>query len=194
MSLKFDEATHRYTFNGVTVPNVTGVLGATLDQFSHVPADRLEYARQLGQAVHTATALYDIDDLVIESVPLTVMPYLEAWIEFRRTTGFKPDTVEERVFNARHFYAGTLDRTGELFGFDSLVDIKSGVLMPSVGPQTAAYLEAKNYRNSAKLSHRYVVQLNHDGTYKLEQLRDKEDFSVFLAALTLSQWRQKNDA
>lgn len=191
--LLFDQAAHRYTFNGVTVPNVTSVLDATLDQFSHVLADRLEYARQLGTAVHTATALYDLDDLVVESVPLTVLPYLEAWIEFRRATGFKPDTVEERVFNARHFYAGTLDRTGELFGVGSLVDIKSGALMPSVGPQTAAYFEAKNHRNSAKLSHRWVVQLNDDGTYKMEQLRDKEDFSVFLAALTLSQWRSKNN-
>lgn len=154
MTLHFDEGAHRYTYNGVMVPNVTSVLEATLDQFAHVPADRLEYAREIGQAVHTATALYDLDDLVFDSVPLAVLPYLEAWIRFRSETGFMPSGIEERVFHPRHFYAGTLDRTGELFGVDSLIDIKSGVLMPSVGPQTAAYLEAKNYRNSSKLKKR----------------------------------------
>lgn len=192
--LAFDETAHRYTHNGVVVPGVTSVLNNTLDSFACVSPEILERARVLGQAVHKATALYDLDDLVIESVDLLVLPYLEAWMKFRRETGFSPDAIEERVFHPRHFYAGTFDRAGPLFGVRSLVDIKSGIVLPSVGPQTAAYLEARNFRRSDKLSARWVVQLNRDGSYRLEQLKAREDFSVFLAALTLSQWRIKNAA
>jgi hypothetical protein len=191
-NLIFDEAAHRYSVNGITVPGVTSVIEACLDQFSGVPLDNLEYARERGQHVHYATALYDMDDLDIETVDIEIYPYLEAWIKFRGDTGFVPTAVEEQVFHKRHFYAGTLDRIGDLFGDLALLDIKSGALMPSVGPQTSAYMEAYNHRNATKIKKRWVCQLNGDGTYRLKELKDREDFSVFLSTLTLHNWRIKN--
>lgn len=191
-NLHFDPDGHVYTRNGLVVPNVTSVIEATLDQFAVVPQDRLDYARELGTAVHEATALYDADDLDIDSLDLAILPYLEAWIQFRSDTGFVPYDIEQRLFHPRHFYAGTLDRTGTLFGKNSLIDIKSGVITPAVGAQTAAYMEARNYRTKDKLTARWVVQLKNDATYRLEQLKGKEDFSVFLSLLCINQWRIKH--
>ena len=190
--LQFDEALHRYSYKGLTVPGVTSVIESCLDSFSGVPAEALEYARQRGTAVHLATALYDLDDLQMDTVDIAILPYLEAWIKFRAETGFAPTHIEEKVFHPRHFYAGALDRIGLFFGEKALMDIKSGALMPSVYPQTAAYAEAHNYRNADKITKRWVVQLRDDGTYRLVELKDKGDFSVFLSALNLHQWRTQH--
>ena len=191
--LEFDEAAHRYSVDGLLVPNVTSVLESTLDTFAGIPDEVLDYAKARGTAVHRATELYDHDDLDIEALDIELFPYLEAWIKFRDDTGFKPLAIEERIFNKRHWYAGTLDRIGYLFGYLSLIDIKSGILItPSAGPQTAAYMEAKNYRNINKIRRRYIVQLQENGTYRLHHMVDKADWSVFLSSLTIYSWRQKH--
>lgn len=193
--LQFNAAAHQYTKDGVLVPNVTGVLEPIID-YAGVPSSTLEFARALGTAVHIATELDDGDDLVEESVDPAVRPYLDAWRKFRHDTGFIPTSIEEQVFSSRHWYAGTLDRQGPSpeNGDDSLIDIKTtSKLMPSTGPQLAAYMEAKNYRKSNKIKRRYAVQLKPDGTYRLQEYADKADFSVFLACLTLHNWSTNHD-
>ena len=192
--LAFDAAAHRYTKDGILVPNVTGVLEPIID-YAGVPAWTLERARQIGSAVHLATELDDRDDLVEDSVATEIVPYLDAWRRFRLETGFVPETIEERVFSPRHWYAGALDRSGPApdNGDPSLFDIKStSTLMPSTGPQLAAYLEARNYRRKDKVKRRFAVQLKPDGTYRLQEYKDKADFSVFLACLTLHNWAVNN--
>lgn len=193
MGLEFNAENHVYTYDGISVPSVTTVLDATLDQFANVPADKLEFAQQRGTAVHTATALYDLDDLDVETLDSQLIPYLDAWISFRKDTGFVPQSIESRLFHKRHWYAGTYDRIGKLFDNDCVIDIKSGALMPSAGPQSAAYFEAYNYHRSEKLKTRWVIQLKPNGTYAVHQMQDKEDLSVFLACHTIFQWRMKND-
>lgn len=191
--IDFDPVTHTYSRNGLVVPGVTSVIESVLDQFAGVPQEVLEQARIRGQHVHKATALYDLDDLDIATLDVALLPFLEAWIKFRKETGFHPLAVEEQIYHPRYHYAGTFDRVGALFGELALIDIKSGAVFPSVGPQSVAYAAAYNHRRADKIRTRWAVQLSADGNYKLHQLKDwNGDFSVFLSALNLRMWRIKN--
>ena len=192
--LVFDPIPHTYTLEGVLVPNVTGIL-EVLGEYAGVPALVLERASAIGTAVHVATELDDKGGLVEESVHPVVRPFLDAWRKFRHDTGYAPDSIEERVFSKRHWYAGTLDRSGPSHdtGKPALIDIKTTAnLMPAVGPQLAAYQEAKNYRNATKIVHRYAVQLKKDGNYHVEEYRDPGDLGTFLSCLNIYHWRNKH--
>ena len=88
-AVDFDPATHTYTSEGRRVPSVTQCIDR-LNDYSMVPADLLERKRELGTAVHQATALYDQDDLDWGSVADEVYPYLEAGSSFEMTPGSRP--------------------------------------------------------------------------------------------------------
>lgn len=184
-ALHFDEPTHTYKVGGRVVPSVTQILAAVDRDLWRVPTSILEAAAALGSAVHKATELDDLDDLDEESLAAPVAPYLAAWRRFRAETGFAPVTIEERLHNAMYGYCGTLDRVGHLDGQLALLDIKSGVAWPSHGPQTAAYQDAYERQSGKKIDLRLVVYLRDDGTYRMVAQRDKTDWSVFLAALTI---------
>jgi len=182
--LSFDPDRHRYFWDGVPVPSVTRVLQSTrLVDFSGINAEVLAYARSLGTSVHIATALDDTGDLVPESVPDVVAPYLAAWRRFRAECEFVPDRVEHRIFNHAYRYAGTLDRTGRMRKTPVLVDVKTGQPTRAAGYQTAAYLAALPRQEWRRK--RFAVHLNPDGTYRLVPYLDRGDLAVFLAALTI---------
>lgn len=192
--LIFDEATHTYTMNGVRVPGVTTILSPLVD-LSSIPARILKHAADRGTAVHYGTELYDEDNLDWDSLTPELLPYIEAWVDFRASTGFKPQRIEERIFHPGLFYAGTLDRTGYIDGELAVLDIKtSKTLYPTVGMQLAAYAEAMNASNPTAEKHtgRYAVQLKSDGTWKLQRYTDKSDWSVFVALRTLVGWADTN--
>jgi hypothetical protein len=203
--LQFDEARHEYTVDGRVVPNVTRIID-WMNDYAHVPADVMQRARELGTAVHLATALYDNDNLDESSVDPAVRPYLEAWIEFRAAQGFTPLLVEHRIHSAVHGYAGTLDRVGLLRGVaqNVLIDIKaSAAVMPANGPQTAAYkqgLVESGFVGAGKLS-RYTLRLCPELSppYRLTQHNGPTDLPIFMSALNLYRWRtvhgyKNNDA
>jgi hypothetical protein len=190
-ALHFDEATHTYTVGGRVVPSVTQILASVDRDLWRVPPGVLEAAAALGTAVHKATELDDLADLDEESLAPQIAPYLAAWRRFRAETGFAPVAIEERLHNAMYGYCGTLDRVGHLDGQRALLDIKSGMQWPSHGPQTAAYQDAYERQSGKKIDLRLVVYLRDDGTYRMVAQRDKSDWSVFLAALTIHKFTTK---
>lgn len=187
-ALEFDAATHTYRVGGVLVPNVTSVL-QVLSSYMDVSDDILIPAQERGTAVHRATELDDLDDLDEDSLDPMIVPYLEAWRQFKRDTRPVFHAIEQRVFSKRHWYAGTLDRIATLQGVRgiSMLDIKTCVKVgKEVGPQTAAYAEAiEGYR----ISNRFAVQLRPDGTYRLIPCKERSDWAVFHSALTLYNWK-----
>jgi hypothetical protein len=187
--LTFHEKSHTYTKGGVLVPGVTTVL-EVLDTYAGVPREALEYASRRGTAIHVATELDDKGTLDEDTVEDEIWPYLLAWRAFRLDSGFSPDGIEERVFHPKQWYAGTYDREGILEGDNAIVEIKTTAkLMPSTGPQLAAYQEARNYRRSDKVRRRWAVQLRDDGDYRLKEYKDAGDRGLFMACLTLHNWK-----
>jgi hypothetical protein len=90
---------------------------------------------------------------------------------------------------------------GELQGKPALVDFKcTAQLMPSVGPQTAAYKQAAidtpgllpELREIAQNATRWCLQLKPDGTYRLERLDDPHDWRTFLGCLALHGFKVKH--
>ena len=189
--LVFDELKHEYRHKGNVVPSVTQILqGAGLIDLSMVKEGVLEYRKQLGTAVHRATELYDNNDLVMEDLDPRIKPYLDGWIKFRAEVDFGVEANELRLFHPKYQYAGTLDRVGTIFGKRSLVDLKTGLVYASYGAQTAAYKEAYEFEHKKKIQARYTLQLKDDGSYKLEPMNNKNDWSVFLACLTLNNFKR----
>jgi len=196
--LTFDAESHVYRLRGVVIPNVTRVL-EPLSDFSRVPFEALELARQRGTAVHKACELYDMDDLDLErSLDPVLVPYLEAWIRFTADTKCKHLHIEARVWSDAYRYAGTLDRISIIGKRITLLDIKSGQYSPAVELQTAAYQQAAYERgllNKRQTIVRYAVHLFDDGTYRMHHCKNlfASDLNVFVSALTLYHWRLKHD-
>ncbi len=188
--LHFDEATHTYTIGTRVIPNVTRVLSGLVD-YSKIPPDTLELARQRGVAVHKMVELDAKGILDEPSLPEWMKPVLARWRQFVADTGFRGMASEHRVHHRQYGYAGTLDLAG-FFGDQMVfIDIKRSLLAgPVIGMQLAAYQEAFESQcgdvesslqaGSAK---RYALRLNENGPYRLEPYPRKSDFTDFLTCL-----------
>lgn len=195
--ITFNAETHEYYNDGLKVPGVTRILkDVELTDLSMIPLDILDRAQKFGTAGHRATELDDQDNLDMKSLDPTLLPYLEAWRKFKRDTGLKILSIEEHVFSKRYRYAGTLDRRVMIKNRHTVIELKFGVLDPTSAIQLEAYKEAWNEGKPIKdkIKDRLVVQLREDGTSKLppEKYYQKSDFSVFLSALTLHNWRKRH--
>lgn len=189
--LAFDPVAHVYTLGGERLPSVTQMLAPLVD-YSKVPAATLERARQLGQAVHRMTELYDLDDLDTDNLSDELLPYLTAWMKFRAETGFVPETIECRLHHPTLHYAGTSDRTGIIRGRRAVLDIKKMLTLgPVIGVQLAAYKEL-HIKDGMQIEDRYGLGLRADGTYRLAPFNDKGDWPVFLSLLTLRNFKDKH--
>ncbi len=183
-TLTFDEASHTYYFGGQLVPGVTSIL-TPLTDFSRVPPAVLEAASNFGKAVHLACELDDLGTLDEASLDPALAPYLAAWRKFSDDHQVQWDLIEQPVYHATMRYAGTPDRFGLVNGVRTVVDIKSTAqLYPAVGPQLAAYAQAK----MEPYAQRIAVQLKADGTYVPKTYKDPTDWPVFASLLTLRTW------
>ncbi|WP_431068232.1 hypothetical protein [Ralstonia holmesii] len=189
--LRFDEAKHEYFVRGVRYPSVTQILAPLVD-YSQVPRAVLERARKLGQAVHRMTELYDLDDLDMDDLADELRPYLTAWIKFRAETGFVPESIEKRLYHPALRFAGTPDRSGLINRRRAVIDIKKMLYLgPVIGLQLAAYKELFE-KNGTHVEDRYALGLRADGTYRLQEFKDKTDWPTFLSLLTTRNWREKH--
>jgi hypothetical protein len=107
---------------------------------------------------------------------------MEAYLAFLASSRFLCESSELRVYDPTRGYAGTIDLIGALPGHKHvLIDIKTGTVPKSVGPQTYAYARCLD-----RFHERYALNLQANGDFALIPLRDiREDEQDFLAALRL---------
>lgn len=188
----FDSDTHTYRLNGQIVPSVTQVIG-TIQLWRGMSPDALERARIRGHAVDDAINKFDAGELGLDDIDEEILPYVHAWVAFLSNT--KSIVLDSQLagYNATYRYAGTLDKIVQFHGGSiALIDIKAtAVIEPETALQTAAYEAMGNV--SQRNMNRFTLQLRPDATYRLYEWRDRNDFPTFLAALTLTNWRLKND-
>lgn len=199
--LTFDEVLHEYRWNGERVPNVTSVIGHLTD-YSRIPAEALERARQEGQAVHKMVDAACKGTLV--DLPAWMYGHFDAWMRFVADTGFECIHSEHRVYHHSQRYAGTLDLAGTLPRLKTskkpaVIDVKRSFYGgPAIGLQTAGYKDAWNSDKGrpTKLHERYALRLDADGKYRLKRFDDDpnhiEDSLAFLACLQQYRWRAKH--
>ncbi len=191
--LQFDPIDHRYTLNGVHIPNVTSVLeDVGIVDFSMVPREIIEAAQARGTAVHHATHLYDLGTLNEDTLGEVVRPYLEGWKKFRAETGVMLLSREQMVFSQMYRFAGTLDAVAILFGKPGILDIKTGANC-GAAVQTAAYELAYNEPLKAKdrTRARWTLQLKDTGEYSVIEHTSKLDKSIFLSALSVYNYKRR---
>ena len=193
--LKFDEETHTYTVGGEVLPSVTQILkAARLIDYSMIPQPILQAAARRGRAVHQVLELLDNDLLDPASeIDGEIAGYVGAAIQFYRDTQFEPHLVEFRSYHRTYRYAGTLDRTGIMAGQQrTIVDFKTGIILPGHALQLAAYLAMLENPRSYR---RIALQLNKDASYRVHEYpgsSQREDFAIFVSALSCWRFNQRN--
>lgn len=186
-SLSFEPTTHTYCVEGRKVPSVTQVL-EPYTGLDYVDRRALEDARIRGTLVHAAIHRLNVLGQ-LEAAELAQAPYINAWLDFVSETGATVLLSERRVYSEKYGYAGTLDSVLLRDSREGLYDVKTGVVPKTVGPQTAAYLQALREQDGIRWRSRYCVQLREDGTYRLHKLTDRRDWNIFLSALNIYRWR-----
>ena len=193
--LTFDELIHQYKYDGAVVPSVTQILkGVGMIDFSNVPSHLLDQACKFGTAAHKATELYDLGTLDEAALDLNLRPYLDGWIKFKKDTGFEVVTIEQMYFSSIYRFAGKPDRIGRIDGVLTIPDIKTSFeISPANAIQLSGYemLVAESMVIKEKIQ-RMTVLLTPDGNYKIEVYKGKSDSNIFLAALSVYNWRAKN--
>jgi len=167
------------------LPHVTAILrDAGLVDVSHFT----DYHRDRGSALHVATALLDEGDLDPESVDPAIEARLRQYDRWKQET--RPDilAIEEPVENTLYRFCGTLDRRIRINGHEGILDIKGPSAAPWQALQVAAY--AACFATPMK---RWTLHLSDDG-YKLIEHADRNDWKVFLAALTVANWKESAGA
>lgn len=194
--LTFDPEAHVYHWNGQRVPNVTSIISHLTD-YSRIPADKLEIARQKGVHVHAMVEMECKGMLDEDKLPEWMRPILAQWRLFVSQTGFRMIASEKRVYHSVYGYAGTLDLYGELvhaakFAF---IDVKRSFLAGKViGMQIAAYREGylnQEADKAAKKAQRWALRLNENSPYRMEQYTDEAQFQDFLTCLAHQRLKEK---
>lgn len=189
-NLEFDPVGHRYTLDGRILPSVTQIL-EPYEDWSGINPEVLAAAMERGTRVHAACALMLDGFIGPDDCDEDIRPYLRRFQNFLAESGFVVQLSEARVYSTKLGYAGTLDLYGDLPKRKrSLIDIKSGSVPRSAGPQTAAYARALRESYGLETRYRYALLLRPEG-YKLVPLADPNDDNVFLAAITMHNWSNK---
>ena len=186
----FDPQTHTYLVDGQEVPSVTTILQPLSNRsYSSVNPSVLEYARNRGTVVHEALELIDLD--ADPDISPEIVPYLNAYEEWKSIYRPTFTDIEQIVYEDELGYIGTLDRAGYLNGNDfAIIDIKTSnptkEALVSACAQTAAYATA--YPNRINID-RYILFLKSDGSWRFQSAMEYEKkysfdgYSVFLKLL-----------
>lgn len=194
MQLDFEASSHTYRLDGKVVPSVTQAL-TLLEDFEHVPMHLLEAARLFGGHVHEACHLWNTGEIDWATLDVVLVPYVEQWAKFVESNDITIIASELAVAHPLYKYAGRMDVLAEWDRRRCLIDIKSGAVPKTVGPQTAAYAEAyERAKPCIRIARRYCVQLTGeaDKPAKAHRLTNPADFPIFQSALNC--WRFKNAA
>ena len=153
-----------------------------------------QHGRERGSAVHAACEYDDLGDLDEATVADEVRPYLASYRKFRAEMKPEIHEIEQRVVNEVHQYEGRVDRIMTLNHRRSVVDIKSGGPSPADALQLAGYQGCLQGTADPHVLHRYNLYLLPGAAqgYRLVQRTDRDDWQVFLAALTVARWKEIN--
>lgn len=108
--LIFFDDTHTYTVDGEEFPSVSEISRfASREIYGEVNQYNLDNAASRGSAVHKATEILDKYGKV--ECDEDIVPYLQAYVQFRKDFGIKDYAhIEKALANEELKYAGTIDR------------------------------------------------------------------------------------
>lgn len=194
----FEEDGHRYMQNGRNHPSVTGLLKKYgLIDYSMVKPEVLNKKRDQGVMLHAWTERYDRDgndDMLV--LPEEAIGYAEAWMNFRRQSGYELIEIEQRLMSdiLGVTVGGTPDRVMRIKRTRDLVlDLKFCTSkMPAWSVQTAAYTMMKFKKLTIGNIERCSCQLFPDGRFRLHWYEKESDADAFMCIVSLEAWKANN--
>ena len=191
MIVEFDSLSHTYKLSGTVISSVTQILTdmGLIDTSFHQEAHAIR-----GRACHAAILYHLQGDLDESNIDDRIKPYLSAFKLFESHVRLKPvmGLVEKPMIHESLMFAGTPDIPCELNGIPSLIDLKTGSVLPVHSLQLAAYKILLRDVEHFEVVKRYVLQLKNDGTYLLREFNDKNDERIWLSCLAIYNWKQIN--
>lgn len=196
--LTFDPGPHKYYWDGEEIPGVTTILK---DLRLTPPYPQTENAldlREAGSANHDILARYDwgmADQSEVLAIGNAGEQYLQllADIQPRWTAIEQPVCVPD----ARFWYAGTMDRGGEIAARRAVADLKftDGSAPDYTAIQVMAYGFAR-LGTGVLQSTGHAIRLRSKGSYKLTTYWDTEAaaeylLGVWLSCLNVYNWKHK---
>lgn len=173
-TLLFFDQGHKYTLDGEELPSVSELCRfLSREIYGDVAQWRLDNAADRGTAVHKACE--SLDKFGSVDVQDAILPYLQAYLKFRREHAVEWRKIEYASHHPERRYAGTIDRYGLVDGVCSLVDIKTSYTIHS--PLCAAQLNLYRWLLDAQglpVDKLLILHLKKDGTYKLQPF-DRDD-------------------
>jgi len=168
------------------LPRVTGILKSAglvdTTWFKQEDLDR-------GTQVHLACQFYDENVLIWDSLKdLDPRVTLRLTQYQRFLEELKPEilAIEEEVTNEALRYIGHLDRRWILNGSEGIGDLKAPSKAPWQAIQLALY--AGCFKRPMK---RWTLHL-HDDRYQLIEHKNRKDWEIAKAAITIANWREAN--
>ncbi|MBT9166899.1 MAG: hypothetical protein DDT19_00223 [Syntrophomonadaceae bacterium] len=192
--ITFSPETHEYKKDGLVIPSVTQIIAdaGLAGDFSFVPSEVLEKKREVGKIVHLACVLYEQKKLDEDRLNPVLAGYLESWKKFVKISGYVSEEVEKIYYSERYHFAGTIDTVGIKGKGKTIIEIKTGTKKMSDQIQTAGYELLYNENNKDKVKKRLAVYLKENGDIPtVQEHKDKTDSPVFLACLTLMNFKQR---
>jgi hypothetical protein len=183
-NLELDDQ-HIYRLDGRRLISVTQALSVLDDRWKVDP-----FYLERGRIIHLCTEYLDWDELDLQTVDDQILPYFNAYVKFQEETKFKVGLVECPLWHPQYFYAGKIDRTGDLNGDHVLIDLKSGAKTRVDELQVVAYWELCR-ANNIPVKKQFALYLKDSGTYSLVEVeKPKLLLPVFLAALTCARFKE----
>lgn len=167
------------------LPRVTEILAAVNlgPDLSDVPDDVLELGRERGRVVHEAIEALTYGYFDPSTFPPEYEPYLDAYRNFLKDSGFEPKYSEIEIRSERWGYRGHPDLIGFIGTQRVLIDAKSG-MAKRVQYQLAGYRIAFNEeRPQEPIVSALSLQLRRDRTYRAREHDMTEAEPVFQAAV-----------
>ncbi|OGN20348.1 MAG: hypothetical protein A3I32_00535 [Candidatus Yanofskybacteria bacterium RIFCSPLOWO2_02_FULL_45_10] len=158
-----------YEEDGIWYPRVTSIVGikakpalysfyASMPSFAAGEAMKEKSAEE-GTLLHETVEAIFKKELV--TVPDSIKPAMDAFMEFYSNNQIVVHKVEERLVSHKHRYAGTMDVLADLNGQLGVLDIKTSIaIYRDYQIQTSAYVEAlKENPNMPELT-RWILRVD----------------------------------
>ncbi len=195
--LEFDKDNHIYRLDGVIIPGYSQIakdLG--LIDYSRVNKSDLDWKRQVGKAVHTAIFLHNTGELDMDSLDEVVNSYFKSWLMFVEL--YQPKILtqysENPICSTKWRYGVTPDIIAEIKGILTVIELKTVSSMnPVIALQTEAQAIALLETYKIKIKQRWGLQLIPDAMPKLEVYEDMSDFGVWVSAVNLWHYKERNN-